>query len=69
MRLHHVLQFVAAAFEEHDACASGWRSDTSPPDGLLLVNRRGVSVYESQLTLNQCFDQDANRLQFERLQE
>jgi hypothetical protein len=38
---------------------SGCKVDTSPPDGLLLLNRLGILVYESQLALNQCFAKEA----------
>jgi len=31
--LHPVPRRRTTALEEHDACASGWRSDTSPPAG------------------------------------
>jgi hypothetical protein len=44
---------VAAAFEEHDACASGWRYDTSPPNGILPVNGKINPVSERQHSSNQ----------------
>ncbi|MGA2249022.1 hypothetical protein, partial [Terracidiphilus sp.] len=44
---------VATAFEEHDACASGWRYDTSPPNGMLLVNVTYARVYGCQRSGNQ----------------
>ncbi len=46
---------VATAFEEHDACASGWRYDTSPPNGILPVNRLEILGGRRERTLNQQF--------------
>ena len=54
MRLHHV-NLVATAFEEHDAYASGWRNDTSPPNGMLPVNRLEILGGRRERILNQQF--------------